>query len=239
MQYSLLWRTFIREVKLLSVFWDGIFREEFLDSTSLELSSRMLAVAFYNLFWNPFPGQNGLQNDIADGQPQILICKNPVGTRGWSWKQNQDTHLCHSRWFVKVVFMSTHSLKSTSVVEQQLQWHEGSERTCHGHFRNLWRLLWAWFAVGVFSSTCALWKPVAMSHSRYPQGRIRKLQCNCRYRDCNQGAASLETLAGRCQTSPSDLNYFCSLRKQAHIEYKMYRKIFKRLDKLNFVTDYL
>lgn len=109
--------------------------------------------------------------------------------------------------------MSTHSLKSTSVVEQQLQWHEGSERTCHGLFKKLWRLLWAWFVAGVFSSTWALWKPVAMSHSRYPQGRIGKLQSNCRYRDCNQAAASLEKLAGRWQTSPLDLNHFCSLRK--------------------------
>lgn len=46
------------------------------------------------------------------------------------------------------------------------------------------------------------------------------------------------------KTSPLDLNHFCSLRKQTLLgetieEYKMYRKIFTRLDKLNSVTDYL
>lgn len=193
-----------------------------------------LAVAFYNLFWDPFSGQNGLSNLTWSSNPHLQETCRDQGLE----LEIEDIHLCHSRWCRTVcVFINMQpkipQFGATRASVTWVQWKD-LPRT-FSLFKKLWRLLWAWFVAGVFSSTCALWKPVAMSCSHYPEGRIGKLQCNlqpfCRSRTATRLLLLWKNWLEDGKTSPLDLNHFCSLRKwgpfgKAMTDYKMYRKIF-------------
>lgn len=155
-----------------------------------------------------FSEQHGLSNlTWPRGSCECSLAKSLEGTGLWSWKENRDIHLCSSTWCIKLcVFFNRPmcSLKTTlgsccvlstgatraPVTRSQVK---GLGPWTHSLFKNLQGLLWACFLVGDFSSACASWKPVTVSHSHYSQGRIGKLRCNlqpyCRYGVCSQASS--------------------------------------------------